>query len=271
MINNLNELNSLIAWNDNQFKKISEVRISPLDFGFIHSDATYEVMRIKDNQILHYDLHYERFKNSCEFYGFSVIKNISDIADVLRSKNNLTDAFLWMCVWRGTPPSGSPRDLSGPQHEFMYVKPYYPISSKPITLCVVDEFKRSHGYQEYKNFCWRELTFAQRKANERGFDSGIVKDIFGNISEGPGFSICFVRDNEIYTPMSDVLDSITVKIIEKVCKENNIVFKRINIDDYEQYDEAFICSTSGGITLVSQIENTFYDHKLSSQLKELIC
>ena len=32
MMNNLNELNSLIAWNDNQFKKISEVRISPLDF-----------------------------------------------------------------------------------------------------------------------------------------------------------------------------------------------------------------------------------------------
>lgn len=270
MMNNLNELNSLIAWNDTQFKKISDVHISPLDFGFIHSDATYEVMRIKDSKILHYDLHYERFKNSCEFYGFSIIENITTIAHELVSRNNLIDAFLWMCVWRGTPLSGSPRDLSGPQHEFMYVKPYYSISNKPITLCVVEEFKRAHGYQEYKNFCWRELTYAQRKANELGFDSGIVRDVFGNISEGPGFSICFIKDNKVYTPSSDVLDSITIKIVEKICKENNIHFVKTNITDYSIYDEAFICSTSGGITEVDRIERKKYSSSLTKFLKNLI-
>jgi branched-chain amino acid aminotransferase len=270
MTNNLNELNSLIAWNDGDFKPIHDVAISPLDFGFIHSDATYDVMRIKDREILYYDLHLERFQKSCDFYGFKCIKDIKFISDMLISMNDLSNAFLWMCIWRGTPPTGSPRDLSGPQHEFMYVKPYYPISSKPITLCLVDEFKRAHGYQEYKNFCWRELTYAQRKANERGFDSGLVRDVLGNISEGPGFSICFVKDNEVHTPLSDVLDSITVKIVEKICKENNIVFKRVNITDHNIYDEAFICSTSGGITEVNNIEEKQYSSNLTKMLKTLL-
>jgi branched-chain amino acid aminotransferase len=265
-------MNDLICWYDGKYKSLSTVSISPLEFGFIHSDATYDVLRIKNGKIMFADLHLDRFKNSCKYFYFTPIDHIELIADTLIEKNQITNAFLWAAVWRGVPPTGSPRDINAPQHSLIYVKPYYGISADGITACINRDNRRtpdlSHS-QEYKNFAWIEFNRAQRNAVSNGYDTAFLLTIDDYISEGPGFGICFVKNGIVLTPFKDVLKSVTVSVIEQLCKEAVITFSRTNIteEDALDADECFVCSTSGGITPVKKLNNREYTHELTLKLK----
>lgn len=266
-------MNNLICWHDGTFKSLVDVTISPLDFGFIHCDATYDVLRIKNKRIMFQDLHLTRFKNSCEYFQFTINFDVIAVAEELIEKNNIDNAFLWVACWRGIPPSGSPRDTNAPQHSLVYVKPYYGISSQGMKLCINRTYRRTpdecHN-QEYKNFGWIEFNLAQRDAVANNFDSALLLTIDDYISEGPGFGVCFVKDGIVSTPKKDCLRSVTIDVVEQLCAKNNIKFVRTNItvDDAITADECFICSTSGGITPVNQLNLTHYSHTITNKLKE---
>lgn len=265
-------INNLKCWYNGNITKLQDVNVSILDFGFIHCDATYDVMKSKNGKILFYDKHLNRFKGSCKKFGFTLDFDIKKIATDLLELNDINDAFIWVISWRGTPPSGSPRDMSGPQHTVIYVKPYYGIKNDYVNLVVDHHHRRTpdecYG-QQYKNFAWIELTLSQKYADMNSADSAIILSKEGFITEGPGFGICFVTDNgEVLTPKKDVLNSITIEVVEDICKEQNIEFKRkdMYIAEGLSAKECFICSTSGGITLVNMLEDTTYSHELSKKL-----
>jgi branched-chain amino acid aminotransferase len=266
-------MNNLICWHDWSYKLLSTVAISPLDFGFIHSDATYDVLRIKDGKIMFLDLHIARFNKSCDYFHFTPISHIQAIAESLIEMNDIKDAFLWLTCWRGVPPTGSPRDVNAPQHNLIYVKPYYGISVDGLNMCIDREHRRtpdlSHK-QEYKNFAWIEFNLAQRSAVAKGYDSALLLTVDDYIAEGPGFGVCFVKDGIVMTPAKDVLKSVTIEVVEQLCKEINIEFKRCNITEFAALaaDEAFICSTSGGITPIKQLDHAVYTHIITNQLRK---
>ena len=246
---------------DGEFMPLDQVRISPLDFGFIHSHATYDVMR----GLTFFDKHYERFSTNCEFYGF----NPPHREQLLRVIEQLLDGdmFIWLIMWKGTPPTGSPRDLNGPDHFLVYTKPYYPIAQDPISLSIIDDIPRSPGYQQHKNFSWIELTYAQQQCKS---DTAIIRNVNGYINEGPGFGICFVKNNNILTPKTDVLNRVTIEVVEEICEKENIGFFRKDFYNVN-FDECFLCSTSGGITPVKSIGNVKYkteSYRMTNFIKE---
>lgn len=268
-------LEDLICWFNGSFRPLREVHISPLDFGFIHSEATYDVFKVVNKQPLFIALHEERFRQSCDYFCFSSLKDIKNISLELCEKNNLSNAFVWLCVWRGAPPSGSPRDLSGPQNSLIYVKPYYELTqSSAISLTISLDNRRVPDVcynQKFKNFGWIEFTFAQREASRRFFDSALVLSPEGFIAEGPGFGICFVKNGQVKTPRRHCLQSVTLQVVENICKEMSIPFERCDISQSDAYeaDEAFVGSTSGGVTLVSKIDHRHFTHEISNRIKEV--
>ena len=50
-----------VAYIDGDFCDISEARISILDFGFLHSDATYDVVHVWRRRFFRLDRHLDRF------------------------------------------------------------------------------------------------------------------------------------------------------------------------------------------------------------------
>ena len=168
-------------------------------------------------------------------------------------------------MWKGTPPSGSPRDMSGQDHFLVYTKPYYPIASKPISLKIYNDLPRSPGYQTHKNFSWIELTKAQQAAGE--YDSALVRSVDGYVNEGPGFGVCFIENNTVYTPNTDVLNSVTIQVVEEICKLIDISFVRADFTKID-FEECFICSTSGGITPVAKLDTVIYNHDITMRIKE---
>ena len=244
---------------DGQFMPLDQVRVSPLDFGFIHSHATYDVMR----GLVHYDKHYKRFEANCKYYGFvppSKKELLNIIVDLIQG-----DMFIWLVMWKGTPPSGSPRDMTGPDHLLVYTKPYYPIASKPISMKMYNDLPRSPGYQSHKNFSWIELTKAQQACGE--YDTALVRSVEGYVNEGPGFGVCFVENGTVYTPKTDVLNSVTIQVVQELCANMHIPFIRADFTKID-FEECFICSTSGGITPVEQLNEIVYNHSITMRIKK---
>jgi len=245
----------LIAYRDGEYKPLREIGPSILDFGFIHCDATYDVMPVYNGKAFCYDRHSTRFENSAKRYGLELpdVDRLSIVKE-LKKVNDVTDAFVWFLVWRGTPPSGNPRDIKNcPIHFAMYIKPSYPIADNPIVTLHLDTNTNrvSDDYygQEYKNMAWLDLTMSQRN-KPADADTTILIDVDGNVTEGPGFNVGIVSNGVIYTADKNVLKGITMTVVEDIAKDNGILFARLPIsqEQFNNANEVFITSSSGGVT-----------------------
>lgn len=245
----------LIAYRDGEYKPLREIGPSILDFGFIHCDATYDVMPVYNGKAFCYDRHSTRFENSAKRYGLE-LPDVDRLAIVkeLKKLNDVTNAFVWFLVWRGAPPSGNPRDIANcPIHFAMYIKPSYPIANNPIVNLHLDTNTNrvSDDYygQEYKNMAWLDLTMSQRNKPDDA-DTTILVDVDGHVTEGPGFNVGIVSNGVIYTADKNVLKGITMTVVEDIARNNGIMFCRLPIsqEDFNNADEVFITSSSGGVT-----------------------
>ena len=245
----------LIAYRDGEYKPLREIGPSILDFGFIHCDATYDVMPVYNGNAFCYDRHSTRFENSAKRYGLE-LPDVDRLAIVkeLKKLNDVTNAFVWFLVWRGAPPSGNPRDIANcPIHFAMYIKPSYPIANNPIVNLHLDTNTNrvSDDYygQEYKNMAWLDLTMSQRN-KPADADTTILVDVDGHVTEGPGFNVGIVSNGVIYTADKNVLKGITMTVVEDIARNNGIMFCRLPIsqEEFNNADEVFITSSSGGVT-----------------------
>ena len=265
----------LIAYKNGEYVPLKDIGPSILDFGFIHCDATYDVMPVYNGKAFCYERHLQRFRNSAERYGLTIPDvNPLEIIKELAKRNPIENAFVWFIIWRGYPPSGNPRDIENcPINFAMYIKPSYPLSvqgNKTVKVFLDKEAFRVddiHFGQEYKNMSWIDLTIAQRKV-PKGYDTCVLIDDKGNITEGPGFNIGFVDTLGILTPANNCLKGITMSVVEDIAKEQKIAFERLDIsaDDWYNMDEIFLTSSSGGITPVvdgpvTQLLMTEYEKK----------
>ena len=255
----------LIAYKNGEYKPLGEIGPSILDFGFIHCDATYDVMPVYNGKAFCYERHLQRFKNSAERYGLKLPDpewtDPLEVIKELAKRNPIDNAFVWFLAWRGYPPSGNPRDLENcPVNFAMYIKPSYPIAKSPLVRLYLDKHTNrvndDYYGQEYKNMAWIDLTLSQRNT-PAGFDTTVLIDVDGHVTEGPGFNVGIVKDGSIYTADKNVLKGITMSVVEDIANENNIAFKRMPITQsmFNSADEVFITSSSGGVTPTTVVGN----------------
>ena len=250
---------NLIAYKNGEYKPLREIGPTILDFGFIHCDSTYDVMPVYNGKAFCYDRHVDRFKNSAKRYGLA-IPDVDPLAIIkeLAKRNPIENAFVWFLIWRGFPPSGNPRDLENcPINFAMYIKPSYPIAKTPIVkLYLYEKINRvndDYYGQEFKNMAWIELTMSQMK-KPADFDTTVLVDTDGFVTEGPGFNVGIVKDKIILTSNRNVLKGVTMSVVEDIAKESNMQFKRLPISKelFLSADEVFITSSSGGVTATTK-------------------
>lgn len=278
----MSDVLDLIAYKNGEYLPLRDIGPSILDFGFIHCDATYDVMPVYDGKAFCYDRHLGRFKASAERYGLTIPDvDPLEIIKELAKRNPIDNAFVWFIIWRGFPPSGNPRDIENcPVNFAMYIKPSYPIAKNPQVKLYLDQdtnrVNDDYYGQQYKNMAWIELTMSQRNKPEE-YDTTVLVDTNGFVTEGPGFNVGIVKDGVIKTANNNVLKGITMSVVKDIAKENNITFKRMPITTtmFHNADEIFITSSSGGITetqktgVVTKLLQEKYENKKKEYATEL--
>jgi branched-chain amino acid aminotransferase len=251
------------AFVDEEFVPISEAKISILDWGFLHSDATYDVAHVRDGKFFRLNDHLDRFFSGMKMLRMSIPYNRKELSAILSdcvSKSGLQDAYVEMITTRGLPEPGSRDPRTCRNRFFAFVIPFVWITTpgKGLEL-IVSQRQRippESVNPTVKNYHWLDLVMGQFEAYDKGGETVAVVNGKGNIAEGPGFNIFAVKNEILTTPREGVLEGITRKTAIKLASElgYDVIEDELSPQAARSADELFATSTAGGIMAITKID-----------------
>ena len=254
------------AFVEGQFVPVAEARVPILDWGFLRSDATYDVAHVWRGSFFRLEDHLDRFERGMERLRMSLPYGRDEIRDVLVEcvrLSGLRDAYAEIICTRGVPPPGSrdPRDCKN--NFFAFVVPFVWIADPDkqvrglhATIGRVQRIQSESVDPTVKNYHWLDLEVGLYEAYERGGETVILVDGDENVVEGPGFNVFAVKDGGAFTPSRGVLEGITRKTVIELAAELGIPLevRPVPADEVRAADEVFITSTAGGIIPVTTVD-----------------
>jgi branched-chain amino acid aminotransferase len=254
------------AFVEGRFVPIAEARVPILDWGFLRSDATYDVAHVWRGSFFRLEDHLDRFERSMEHLRLIPPYDRNEIRDILIEcvrLSGLRDAYAEVICTRGIPRPGS-RDLRDCENRFYaFVVPFIWIANlekQEQGLHAVIGSKQRIAPESVdptvKNYHWLDLETGLLESYERGGETVILVDADDNIVEGPGFNVFAVKDGNISTPDRGVLEGITRKTIIELAAEQGIrlAARPVPADELRQADEVFLSSTAGGVIPVTMVD-----------------
>ncbi|MDA9330001.1 aminotransferase class IV [Amylibacter sp.] len=252
---------------DGQYLPIHEAKLSVLDYGFLHSDATYDVAHVWGGAFFRLGDHLDRFFRGMDALHMSIPYNKLQIMEILHNcvaLSKFKNAYVEFICTRGTSPNFS-RDPRNAENRFIaFAIPFGSVASKEqlesgLHLAITDivRIPPSSVDPTVKNYHWLDMVKGLYAAYERGADTAILIDVNGNVSEGPGFNIFSINNGKVSTPEASVLLGITRQTIFDICEELEVRCHAqvVTVDKLKTADEVFITSTAGGVMPVTRIDD----------------
>jgi len=253
------------AWMNGEFIKLSEARIPVLDWGFLRSDATYDVVHVWKGRFFRLDKHIDRFFQSIEKLRMPCTVSRIDLKKILAGcveRSGLDNAYVEMIQTRGMSPNFE-RDPRKSEPRFIaFAVPFGWILKpdefeKGLDVLVSNRRRISPNSVDssIKNYHWLDLVSGMFEAYDKGHDTVVLTDEENNISEGPGFNIFCVDVRGLSSPNKGVLEGITRQTILDLAKELNVPFqlRPISLETLKSSNEVFATSTAGGIMPITKI------------------
>lgn len=257
-----------VAFMDGQYLPMSEAKISVLDWGLLHSDATYDTVHVWNGRFFRLDLHLDRFLAGVESLRMKQPYDRAKIASILKQCVALSghkSAYVEMICTRGSSPTFS-RDPRLAENRFIaFAVPYGSVANKEqlerglrVAISETVRIPPNSVDPTIKNYHWLDLVKGLFDAYDKGAETALILDANGHIAEGPGFNVFLVKDGSLRTPAFGVLPGITRRTVFDLCAEIGLAATAgdISRDDIKKADEVFITSTAGGIMPVTRIDDT---------------
>jgi branched-chain amino acid aminotransferase len=256
-----------IAYIDGEYVAIADAKIPLLDWGFLHSDATYDVAHVWRGRFFRVDDYLDRFHASMKKLRMSIPYSREQVRSImfeLAKRSGLRDAYVEVVCTRGIPAPGS-RDPRSCENRFLaFAIPF---------VWIADDALRAQGLNllisrqqrippesvdsKIKNYHWLDMVMALFEAYDHDADTAVLVDTAGNLVEGPGFNV-FVRSGDtVITPARGVLEGVTRASILELLGRENLQVKQESLPaaTARAADEMFITSTAGGVMPVTRISN----------------
>jgi branched-chain amino acid aminotransferase len=255
-----------VAYMDGRFMPISEAKISVLDWGFLRSDATYDVVHVWKGRFFRLDLHIERFLRSIEKLRMELPFGRERLEQILAecvTRANLEDAYVEMVLTRGRSANFS-RDPRDATNTFIaFALPFGWVADETqrkrgidLHIASVERIRPAAVDPTVKNYHWLDLVAGLYEAYDAGAENVLLVDGAGNVAEGPGFNLFALADGRWLTPATGVLHGITRHTALELLDEMGIEAETgtLSVAALRGADEAFITSTAGGIMAVRTID-----------------
>lgn len=255
-----------IAFVEGSYVPIAEARVPILDWGFLHSDATYDVVHVWRGSFFRLQDHVGRFLRGAERLELRVPVDAGDIAAVLGEcvrRSRLRDAYVEMICTRGLPRPGSRDPREAHNAFYAFAIPFVWIADQRkqdagLSLHISSQQRISpHAVDPtVKNYHWLDFTRGLLDAYERGAETVVLVDPAGNVVEGPGFNLFAVRDGALSTPAEGVLDGITRRTVIELAREEGTTVREelLPAQAVREAEEVFLTSTAGGVIPVSSVD-----------------
>lgn len=254
-----------IAYIDDEYMPVAEAKIPVLDWGFLHSDATYDVTHTWQGRFFRIDDYLDRFLESMTRLRMSVPYSRAEIRAImfdLVRRSGLRDAYVEIVCTRGLPAAGSRDPRSCTNRFFAFAIPFVWIANHELRKqglnLLISRQQRIPPESidsRIKNYHWLDMVMGLFEAYDHGADTAVLVDFEGNLVEGPGFNVFARSGDRIVTPARGVLEGVTRMTLLELLgdRQLEVVQGPLSPSMARGADEMFITSTAGGVMPVTRI------------------
>ncbi|MGI4953397.1 MAG: aminotransferase class IV [Janthinobacterium lividum] len=274
------------AYVGGRFVPMAEAAIPVTDWGFTRSDAVYDVAHVFNGRFFRLADHLQRFSRSMHARRLAPPEDLATMEAVLHrcvALAGFSDAYVAMVASRGRPRvAGSRRPADCSNHFIAYALPWIDVIPKEVQergahlwIASTPRVPDASVDPTVKNYQWSDLTTGLFEAHDNGFDTAVLCDADGFVTEGPGFNIFVVREGQVLTPDRGALHGITRRSVLELCEQSGIPagVAAITRAELEDADEVFAATTAGGVMPVSRVGRRILGNDrpgpVSLRLKEL--
>lgn len=254
------------AYIQGRFVPMAEAVIPVTDWGFTRSDAVYDVVHVFRGGFFRLDDHLKRFTRSMQARRLQPPEDGSRMEAILHrcvALSGLSDAYVAMVASRGRPQvAGSRRPADCANHFIAYAIPWIDVIPPDVQergahlwIASVPRVPDASVDPTVKNYQWSDLTTGLMEAHDHDFDTAILCDAAGFVTEGPGFNIFIVKDRQVLTPDRGSLHGVTRASVLELCAEMGLEagVAPITRGMLEDADEVFTATTAGGVMPVARV------------------
>ena len=260
------------AWMNGHVLPISQATIPVNDWGLVHSDITYDVVPVINGAFFRFEEYLSRFFSSMESLYLDPGMDKLEIQKALHqmvSQSGLRDSYVAMVCSRGKPKipgSRDPRDCEN--HFFAWCVPYVHVIKPEIIDRGATAWISQNVYRipeesvnpRVKNYHWGDFTQGIFEAKDNKYETVILLDFDGNVTEGPGFNVFAIKDGVLITPDRGVLAGVSRKTVLEIADYLGIgtSIRPLSVDELLAADEVFLSSSGGGVIPIVRVNETIY-------------
>lgn len=278
----------IIYWNKGEFKIESELSISLLSPTSQFGLNVFEGIRCyknKDHMLLfRLNDHIDRLYNSANQIGVRIKESKDELKKIIISlikKNNFSSDIILRVILYVDQKGSWSQNYDG---EILVIpKEYNRAYEKKKSLNLyLSKWERINANSMPPTIkCganYINSRYAHLDAVKNGFDTALLINNNGTISESTGACFFGIKNNMLITPpiSSSILDSITRKTIIQISKELlniNTEIREVKLEEIELFEEIFLCGTSIEIFPVAKINKKQIGNNeagiLTSKLQEI--
>lgn len=257
------------AWIRGDIVPIHEAKIGVTDWALTHSDVTYDVVPVWNRAFFRLGDYLDRFEASMAACHMDVGMDRAAIETTLHDMvagSGLDAAYVAMVAARGVPiipGSRDPRDCAN--HFYAWCVPYVhvvkpEIAEAGVAVMLPDTVRRipeDSVNPLVKNYHWGDFTQGLFAAKAAGFETVLLPDHAGNVTEGPGFNVFALKGNRVITPARGVLHGITRRTVLELAEAQgfSVEERTLPVAELMEADEVFLSSSGGGVIPVARIND----------------
>jgi D-alanine transaminase len=242
-----------IAYLNGAFLPLEDVRISPLDRGFLFADGIYEVAAVIDGGLVDSASHLARLERSTAAIGIALPLSLADIEAAqkeLVARSGLSEGLVYLQITRGADASRDFIPTSGiapTLFMFMQDKPVVDLPGVKTGISVATMPDLRWARRDIKSVGLLAQAMAKQVAKDAGAqEAWMIED--GFVTEGASSTAFIVTDEGIVTrPYSQaVLAGCTGAALTALAEESGlpVIRRPFTIEEALAAKEAFITSAS---------------------------
>ncbi len=258
------------AYFNGEYVPFSQVKIDPLDRGFMVGDVVFDVARTFDGKSFRMREHVERLYRSLKFIrldpGLSPEEMIEISEETIRRNESLRsevgDFTVWQFVTRGpgrwTHSAGPPTVcVKVSAIDFGRFGRFYDSGAHGV-------IPRTRSYPaesldpKVKHYSRMNFNLAELEVADVDPDAWpILTDADGNLTEGTGYNAFIVTDGVIRTPADQsILQGVSRRTVIDLARQLHIPLVEEDLQPYDLYtaDEAFFSGTSPCVLPVTRAD-----------------
>lgn len=262
------------AWMKGEVIPIEDAKIGVADWGVTRSDITYDVAPVLDGGFFRLDDYIRRFMASMAAVRMDVGMGPDEIraaCHAIVARSGLRDAYVAMVASRGQPLIHGVRDpRECANHFYAWCVPYIHVVSPEIadagaSVWIAKDVRRIPGDSvnpRAKNYHWGDFTQGLFEAKDRGFETVLLLDHDGNVTEGPGFNAFALKGDRVVTSEHGVLHGLTRRTVLEMCDEIGLSTEQrpLPLDEFLEADEVWLSTTAGGVVPVTRVDDRIFSN-----------